>query len=98
MIVSCVIEGRWWGTAKTYKEEHLGLEHHSDCARRGDGRSAGRYSQTELDVPLQLASLVRELHGGRDVGGVRCTQTFEMCYLLTFPAECPGIDQQHHIY
>lgn len=45
----------------TYKEEHLGLEHHSDGAGRGDGRSAGRDGEAELDVPLQLCGLFWEL-------------------------------------
>lgn len=45
----------------TYKEEHLGLEHHSDGAGRGDWRSAGRDGEAELDVPLQLCGLFWEL-------------------------------------
>lgn len=46
---------------ETYKEEHLGLEHHGDGSRRGDGGSAGGDGETELDVPLQLSRLVGEL-------------------------------------
>lgn len=62
------IHNVWWlqeaevkETAETYKEEHLGFEHHSDGARRRDGGSTGRDGETELHVPLQLSSLVREL-------------------------------------
>lgn len=49
----------------TYEEEHLGLEHHSDGPRRSNGRGTGRDGETELDVPLQLCSLVRELQTER---------------------------------
>lgn len=46
---------------QSYKEEHFGLEHHSDGSRRGDGGSAWRDGETELDIPFQLSSLIREL-------------------------------------
>lgn len=54
-------ESQQRGSAETYKEEHLGLEHHSDGSWRCDGGSTGRDGETELDIPLQLCSLVREL-------------------------------------
>lgn len=47
----------------TYKEEHLGFKHHSDGPRRGDGGSAWGDGETELDIPFQLCSLIRELQG-----------------------------------
>lgn len=46
---------------ESYKEEHFGLEHHGDSSRRGDGGSAWRDGETELDIPFQLSSLIREL-------------------------------------
>lgn len=46
---------------KSYKEEHFGLEHHSNGSWGGDGWSAWRDGETELDIPFQLSSLIREL-------------------------------------
>lgn len=46
---------------RSYKEEHFGLEHHSDGSRRGDGGSTWRDGETELYIPFQLSSLIREL-------------------------------------
>lgn len=45
----------------TYKEKHFRFEHHSNGSRRSDGWSAGGDGEAELDIPLQLCSLVREL-------------------------------------
>lgn len=46
---------------KSYKEEHFGLEHHGDGSRRGDGGSAWRDGEAELDIPFKLSGLIREL-------------------------------------
>ncbi len=45
----------------TYKEEHLGLKHHSNGSWWGNGRSAGWDGETELHIPIQLGRLVWEL-------------------------------------
>lgn len=45
----------------TYKEKHLGLEDYSNGSRRGNRRSAGWDGETELNIPLQLGCLIREL-------------------------------------
>lgn len=45
----------------TYKEEHLGLQHHGNGSRWGNGRSAGWDGQTKLHIPIQLGRLVWEL-------------------------------------
>lgn len=46
---------------KSYKEEHFGLEHHGDGSRRGNGGSAWRDGEAELDIPFKLSGLIREL-------------------------------------
>lgn len=52
--------GDWDTLGELQKEKHFGLEHHSDGPRRGDGWGTGRDGETELDIPLELSSLVGE--------------------------------------